>query len=109
WARHLLFAEDGSPLITVRIDDGERELRLRLLGPGAIEAGGRRIELPAGARLRFRAGRTRPAKVRWGAQVAELPFAARDAATAALERWRGRGFEAHAEVVGGVFGLHGRV
>lgn len=109
WAHRLLFAADGSPLVTVRIDEGEGEIRLRLRGEGALVVGEERIPLPRGASLRLRAVETRPARLRWSVQVAEISFADREAAQRAIATWRGRGFEVRTAVLGGVFGFRGRV
>ncbi|WP_373048952.1 SpoIID/LytB domain-containing protein [Vulgatibacter sp.] len=109
WAHRLQFAPDGSPLVTVRIDEGEDEIRLTAKGAGAIEVGSKRIPVAPGTTLRFRARQTREAEVAWSAQVAELPFHDKDAARAALAKWAARGYPVRAATIGGVFGLHGRV
>ena len=109
WAHRLQFADDGSPLVTVRIDEGESEIRLALKGAGAIDLGAARRELAPNAALRFRVKDSRPAQVRWSAQVAELPFGEKEAARAVLATWAERGFAVRAATTGGVFGLHGRV
>lgn len=109
WGHRLHFAADGSPLVTVRIDEGEHEIALALKGPGFVDAGGKRIDLPAGTSLRFRAAKARPADIRWSAQVAEIPFRDKAAARAVLAKWAQRGYAVRAATVGGVFGIDGRV
>ncbi len=109
WAHRLQFADDGSPLITVRIDDGESEIAVTLKGAGTIDTGTRKIAAKAGATYRFRGRATKPAAIVWSAQVAELPFRDKDAARAELTRWAERGYAVRAATVGGVFGIDGRV
>jgi len=107
WSHRLDFAPDGSPLVTVRIEEGASEIALVAKGAARISAGG--LQAAPGSTWRFRVEDGAPAKVRWAAQVADFRLRDRDAARKALEVWRGRGYAARAAIVGGIFGFQGRV
>ncbi|HWV38533.1 MAG TPA: SpoIID/LytB domain-containing protein [Vulgatibacter sp.] len=107
WSDRLDFAADGSPLITVRIQEDASEISMVTRGAARISAGG--LQSRPGSTWRFRVEGAVPAKVRWAAQVADFRLRDREAAEAALATWRERGFAARAVTVGGVFGFQGRV
>lgn len=107
WSRRLDFAADGSPQVTVRIEEGASEIAIVTKGAARISAGS--LRAAPGSAWRFRVEDGVPAQVRWAAQVADFRLRDRAAAEAALAAWRDRGFAARAVTVGGIFGFQGRV
>ncbi|AKU89801.1 hypothetical protein AKJ08_0188 [Vulgatibacter incomptus] len=98
--------------MSVRIGEGERELALVPKGNVRISLrgkGAKALEGPAGGTWRFRIRDGVPARIRWAPRVAEVDLAGKAAVGAELERWAGRGYDARAVIVGGVFGFSGRV
>ncbi len=112
WGDRLDFADDGSPRVTVRIDEGEEEIALVPKGAMTISTLGkkpRRLRGAAGETWRFRVRDGGPARLLHAPQVADFDLSAKDEALAALERWRARGYAAQSGIVGGVYGIAGRI
>ncbi len=112
YAHRLAFASDGSPLITVRIDEGEASARL--FGKGQVLLSGRdaaagAVAVPAGAPFALRVRDAVPGELLFSAQVAELPVRDKAGVKASHEEWTGRGYPVRVVVEGGVYGIAGRV
>ena len=109
YAHRLDFAADGSPLITVRIEEGEAQVALVPRGEAVVHLGGAARRVPAGAELRFRVVSGRPAELRWAVRVAELRHRDKAGARAEAARWTARGYHVRLAVEGGLYGIAGRV
>jgi len=112
WGNRMRFAQDGSPLVTVRIDEGKDELSVLAQGAIRISSVGPEAKVllgDAGERWRFRIRGGVAAELGYAVQVADLSFGHEEAVRAVVERWEGRGFDPRLVTVGGVFGIAGRV
>jgi SpoIID/LytB domain protein len=110
WGHRLEFAGGGEPLVTIRLMEGQREIAFRPLGPGRVVLrGGTAVEVPAGARLTVRARRTAPAAVVHQPLLAEAPVEDRARLDALRARCEEQGVLVLSRVVGGVYGIGGRV
>ena len=112
YSSRFTFTDDGLPLVTVEIMGHQREVRLSAPGGVVIRpdgAGGGAVEVAGAERWVVRAAATAPAVIQeWTVVERTGPD---DAAgiTAALERWKVRGFEPRAFEIGTVFGVAGEV
>jgi stage II sporulation protein D len=102
----------GAPLVPVRLMEGNLEVwlssrgRLRFRLAGEAE---RLVEGPPRTSWRVRRVRGEPAVVLARIQVAELPFDDKEGLQGALAEWSGRGLPVKALVLGGVYGIAGKV
>ncbi|HEY0839018.1 MAG TPA: SpoIID/LytB domain-containing protein, partial [Vulgatibacter sp.] len=110
WGRRHGFAADGSPQVTVRIDEGKSEIAIVPKVATRIAAGtGKTLKAAAGSTWRFRVKDGVPAKLLYAPQVADFRVRDREAALESLDLWKSRGFDARAAIVGGIYGFGGRV
>jgi stage II sporulation protein D len=109
YAHGLSLGASGEPLVTVRIDDAESQM---VVSPAAaarlLPRGGTPVDVPAGP-LTVRVTGGKPGVVRHGVVLEEVDFRQKAAARAAAARWTAQGTPATVEVLGGVYGIHGRV
>ena len=112
YSTRFTFTDDGLPLVTVEIMSGQPAVHLR--APGGITvrpdgAGGSAIEADGGDAWTITVEDARPALL-WDWTVVET-LAPDDTPgiTAALARWKGRGFEPRSFELGTVFGTGGEV
>src|SRR5690606_22179263 len=104
--------QKGEPQLPIRLMEGHAEVtfealgRARLTVAGAIE---KRVEVPAGTRLRVRALNGKPAALRTRLLLAEFPARDRAGLADAKETWTVRGLDTQTVVLGGVFGIAGKV
>ncbi len=106
------FAAGGVPLVTIRLTEGQTEIRLTSGSPLTVAlrgAGPKSVRVPARATLSLRLGRSKPAEVRHFVQVGDLLWRDHEAVSAARALWRSRGFQVSTRVLGTVFGITGRV
>ncbi len=102
----------GSPIVPVRLMEGHAEVslqgrgRLRFRVPGTPE---KLIEGPAGMEWKVRRVEGTPADIAAQIQLAEVPFADKDGLAAAQAEWSERGLALKAQVLGGVYGIAGKV
>jgi SpoIID/LytB domain protein len=102
----------GSPIVPVRLMEGHALVslqgrgRLRFRLPGTPE---KLIEGPAGMEWRVRRVEGTPAEIVAQIQLAEVPFADKDGLAAAQAEWSERGLTLKAQVLGGVYGIAGKV
>jgi stage II sporulation protein D len=110
-ARRLDFKQ-GSPVIPVRLMEGSTEVtltgkgRLRFRLPVTPE---KFVEGPPGMEWKVRRVAGRPAQLAARIQVAELAFNDKAGLAQAREEWAGRGLSLKAQVLGGVYGIAGKV
>lgn len=109
WGHRLDFGAGGQPLVTIRIMEGQREVALRTLAPARLGAGGATVDLPAGTRLLFAVQDGRPARLDHAPLLAEAAWRDRRSLDAARQDWAARGVRTRSRIVGGVYGIAGRV
>ena len=102
----------GSPLIPVRLMEGNTEVtlagrgRLRFRLPGDPE---KTLEGPPGMVWKIRRVSGAPAVIVARIQILELPFSDKAGLTQAESEWNARGLKVKAHVLGGVYGIAGKV
>lgn len=102
----------GAPAVTVRLMEGQKEVRfsprgrMRLLARGGLE---KTIDAPANSRWTVRIRNFEPGVVSWSVQVGEFKYADRQQLDEASAMWRSRGYEVRTEVVGSLYGISGKV
>jgi SpoIID/LytB domain protein len=102
----------GSPIVPVRLMEGHTEVslqgrgRLRFRLPGTPE---KLIEGPAGMEWRVRRVEGTPADIVAQIQLAEVPFNDKAGLAAAQAEWNERGLVLKAQILGGVYGIAGKV
>ncbi len=110
WGHRLEFAAGGEPLVTVRLMDGQREIAFRPRAPARVVLrGGGAVEVPAGARLTVRARGAAAATIAHHPLLEEAPVAQRARLEEARRSWTERGVAVTTRIVGGVYGIGGRV
>ena len=104
--------KSGSPIIPVRLMEGSSEVtlagrgRLRFRLPGTPE---RLIEGPPGMEWRIKRVAGTPAAIVARIQVAEIPFNDKLGLAQAQEEWSSRGLTLKSQILGGVYGIAGKV
>lgn len=102
----------GSPIIPVRLMEGSTEVtligrgRLRFRLPGTPE---KFVEGPPGMEWKIRRVKGAPAKIVARIQVAEVPFNDKLGLAQAQEEWNARGLTLKSQILGGVYGIAGKV
>jgi SpoIID/LytB domain protein len=110
WGHRLDFSSRGEPLVSIRLMEGQREIAFRTRGPARVVLrGGAAVEVPAGARLSVRARRTAPAAIVHHPLLAESPLAERERLEPVRRALEARGVLVLSRIVGGVYGIGGRV
>ena len=96
--------------MTIRLMERQREIAFRPRGAARVFLrGGGTVEVPRGARLTVRARATAPAAIVHQPLLAEVPMADRARLDEVRREWEARGVLVLSRVVGGVYGLGGRV
>lgn len=112
YSTRFTFTDDGLPLVTVEIMSGQKLVHLRARSGITVRpdgAGGSAIESDGGEAWTVTVDDARPAVLQDWTVVETLgPDDARGV-TAALARWKGRGFEPRTFELGTVFGTGGEV
>lgn len=102
--------EDGSPLVTVGIEQGEEEVEILFPRGGIVHLpDGRRLEVGAGEELRFRVVGGVPARLRHHVQVGLFSVSDREAMAREVARWERRGHRVLTRTVGTTFAVAGRM
>ncbi len=109
--------QGGAPVVPVRLMEGNSEVTLasrgRLRFRVATEFDGKPVEKtvegPAGAEWRVRLAKGAPADVVARIQLAEVPFNDKAGLTAALAEWEAKGLKLRTQILGGVYGIAGKV
>jgi len=102
----------GSPIIPVRLMEGSSEVtlvgrgRLRFRLPGTPE---KLMEGPPGMEWRVRRSKGSPAAIVARIQVAEVPFNDKLGLAQAQQEWEERGLKLKSQILGGVYGIAGKV
>ncbi|HEX4423500.1 MAG TPA: SpoIID/LytB domain-containing protein [Kofleriaceae bacterium] len=112
YSTRFTFTDDGLPLVTVEILSGRPEVQLRARGGITVRpdgAGGSAIETDAGEAWTISVEGGRPAVVQDWTVVETLGPDDASGVTAALARWKARGFEPRSFEIGTVFGVDGEV
>jgi len=112
YSTRFTFTDDGLPLVTVEIMSGQKVVHLRAKGGIAVRpdgAGGSAVETEGGDAWTITVDDGRPAVLQdWTVVETLSPDDARGV-TAALARWKARGFEPRTFELGTVFGTGGEV
>lgn len=110
WGHRLDFSSRGEPLVSIRLMEGQREIAFRTRAPARVVLrGGGAVEVPAGARLTVRARRTGPAAIVHHPLLADAPLSERERLAPLRRAFEARGVVVLGRVVGGVYGIGGRV
>jgi stage II sporulation protein D len=102
----------GSPIIPVRLMEGSTEVtlvgrgRLRFRLPVTPE---KFVEGPPGMEWKIRRAKGTPASIVARIQVAEVPFNDKLGLAQAQEEWSARGLKLKSQILGGVYGIAGKV
>jgi len=112
YSTRFTFTDDGLPMVTVEIMSGQKTVHLRARGGIAVRpdgAGGSAVETEGGDAWTITVDDARPAVLQdWTVVDTLSPDDARGV-TAALARWKARGFEPRTFELGTVFGTGGEV
>ncbi len=110
WGHRLDFAGGGEPLVTIRLMEGQGEIAFRARAPAKVGLrGGSPVEVPAGARLTVHVRGSVPAAIVWHPLLAEAPLSERGRLGGPRRAYEGQGVHVHTRMVGGVYGIGGRV
>lgn len=112
YSTRFTFTETGVPLVTVEIMGGRRDVQLRAKGGIVVRPdgnGGSAIESDGGESWTITAEATKPAVIHEWTIVETLQPEDTTGVTAALARWKERGFEPRSFEIGTVFGVDGEV
>lgn len=110
WGHRLQFAPGGVPLVTIRLAERRAEVRFQpLADTRLLPRGGAPVTVRAGTWLRLRAFDAQPAALTHHVLLAELDHADRGGIDAARRLWTSRGLDVAERVIGGVYGVAGKV
>jgi SpoIID/LytB domain protein len=112
YSTRFTFTDDGLPLVTVEIMGGRHEVKLRAKGGVVVRPdgeGGSAIESDGADTWTITAENVRPAQIVEWTVVETLGSDDAAGITAALARWKDRGFEPRAFEIGTVFGTGGEL
>ena len=112
YSTRFTFDDDGLPLVTVEIMGGQKQVELHAKGGIVVRpdgAGGSAVQADAGDTWTITAEHVQPAVIQEWTVVETLGPDDAPGITAALARWKERGFEPHAFEIGTLFGTGGEV
>lgn len=112
YSTRFTFTDDGLPLVTVEILSGQKVVHLRARGGITVRpdgAGGSAVESDGGEAWTITVEDARPAVLQDWTVVETLQPEDAGGVSAALARWKGRGFEPRTFELGTVFGVDGEV
>lgn len=112
YSTRFTFTDDGLPLVTIQIMGGKREVKLHAKGGLAVRPdgdGGATVEAEGGDSWTITAENVKPAVIQEWTVVDTLQPDDATGVTAALQRWKDRGFEPRTFEIGTVFGTGGEL
>jgi stage II sporulation SpoD-like protein len=113
YSTRFTFTEEGVPLVTVEIMGGKKDVHLRAKGGIVVRpdgTGGSTVETEGGGDTwTITAEQTKPAVIQEWTVVETLTPDDANGVTAALARWKERGFDPRSFEIGTVFGVDGEV
>jgi SpoIID/LytB domain protein len=112
YSTRFTFTDDGLPLVTVEIMSGQKLVRLRARGGVTVRpdgAGGSAVDGEGSEGWTVTVEGARPAVLQDWTVVETLAPEDAGGVTAALARWKGRGFDPRTFELGTVFGVDGEV
>ncbi len=112
YSTRFTFTDDGLPLVTVQIMGGKKDVHLRAKGGIVVRpdgAGGSAVETDGGDAWTITVENPKPAVLQDWTIVETLSPDDTNGVTAALARWKDRGFEPRSFEIGTVFGVDGEV
>lgn len=104
--------KNGAPIVPIRLMEGNTEVtltsrgRLRFRVSGPIE---KVVEGPSGTPWRVRLRSGTPAQLWARIQIAEVPFNDKEGLAATQREWADKGLQTRSQIVGGVYGIAGKV
>jgi SpoIID/LytB domain protein len=102
----------GEPRVPIRLMEGRREVTFSSRGRMRLRFGGpddKVLDAAAGTRWVVRVTQGEPAVLSVRLQLGEFRIADREGLSAAQEAWRARGLAVRTHVLGGVYGIAGKV
>ncbi|HZI13184.1 MAG TPA: SpoIID/LytB domain-containing protein [Myxococcus sp.] len=102
----------GEPRVPIRLMEGRREVTFSARGRMRLRFGGpddKVLDAAAGTRWTVRVTQGEPAVLSARVQLGEFRIADREGLAAAQEEWQGRGLTVRPQVLGGVYGIAGKV
>lgn len=110
WSHRLDFGDGGVPLVTIRLMEGQPEIAFRARGTGRVTLrGGEPIQVAAGSVLRARLRDGKPAAFVHQVLLESAPVAEVAQLAEARRAWEQRGVTVRSRLMGGVFGIGGRI
>ncbi|MBX3160113.1 MAG: SpoIID/LytB domain-containing protein [Deltaproteobacteria bacterium] len=112
YSTRFTFTPEGVPLVTVEIVSGRKEIQLRAKGGIVVRPdgeGGSTVETDGGESWTIVAEGTRPAVIQEWTIVDTLQPDDATGVTAALAKWKDRGYDPRSFEIGTVFGVDGEV
>ncbi len=112
YGRKQLFFEKGTPTVTVRLMEGQKQVsfvpkgRMRLTARGGLN---KTLDAPGGSVWTIRLKDYEPGEVVYSVQVAELRQADREGLVEVRKLWEERGFAVRTATSGSLYGIAGRV
>lgn len=110
YSPQLRFTEEGEPLVTIGVAEGERRMRITPTGPARLlpmGEGGPELHVPAGTTLRVRMEDGQPGRYHHHVVVARLEPQERDAVREVRAQWERDGFTPRVHQVGSIFAIRG--
>jgi len=112
YAHRINFAAGGSPLVTVRLMEGQKEISLS--GPNGLRLtlhGGaaKQVRVPPGAVVTFTPRASAPARLRHYSQVGDFAFTDHSGLDREKALWLERGYAVKIQPIGTIYGIAGRV
>jgi SpoIID/LytB domain protein len=112
YAHRINFAAGGTPLVTIRLMEGQEELRL--VGDSSLRVsvrsgGPKDVGVPPGVELRLRLRASQPARLRYFPEVADLEERDRRGLARARALWQRRGYRVTLRTLGTVYGIGGHI
>jgi len=110
WSHRLDLGAGGQPIVTIRIAEGLEQVALRTVAPSRLSLRGGEVRpLPAGSRVVVRVRDGAPARLEYAPLLGDAPASARAQVEAQQRAWEARGVRVRRKLVGGVYGIAGRV
>jgi len=110
WSHRLNFAAGGTPLVTIRLLDGQEEVSFTVRENAVLRPrGGESVVLRAGQTFRVRAREVLPAALAYYPLLGDAAYADRRRLAATRRLWEERGAEVRQRITGGIYGIAGRV
>ncbi len=104
--------QSGDPVVPVRLMENTKEISFSARGRLRLKLGGtpeKTLEAPENARYAVRLKSSTPAQVVAAIQIAEFPYLDKQGLADANAEWAAKGLKTRSQILGGVFGISGKV